>query len=1116
MTPRLAAVLALLFSGLAALLYQLVWTRLLGFAFGTTSEAIGSVLAVFFGGLALGNALAARLAHRLTRPLRTYAWLELAIGLLALASLPALQALPGLAAWLGPDVSPATWLTVRLVVAALILLPPTIAMGATLPVIAHGVVAHDETRGRWSGILYAANTFGAVAGAYLCGFVLIPALGLTQTLLVAAAANLLVALAILRVAGDAPAAWKAAAAEAPVAAGAASPPADLQRSSEAASGSQPSSGPFLLFFAISGFVAIGYEIVWSKLFGIVMEGTLYGFATVLAAYLFGIGAGSFAIAPFVDRVRAPVRLFGLLHVGIGVSVAAGIALVPWLPGLRASLLAGAVDPVHGLFLVAAPVVLVPAALFGAAFPVLIRIHARRASDVGAGMGRAVACNTAGSIAASLLVGFVFVPRFGMDATLFGLLLLDLAVALIVLLGYQEGAPRVRLPAFATGAAALVLVSLSYGGVSVDRTIAARQAALVSTEGFVARVEAELAQQILLREGRNSVVTVTETDAGRSLRTNGLPEAGTMLSPPYMPSTTFLLGVVPYLLAAHPERALVVGLGGGNTVKALLETPIPRIETVELERAVVEAAPLLHEGRADPTANPRVQVIVNDGRNELLRRSRAPGPRPDVIASQPSHPWIVGAANLFTQDYFELARENLATGGVFAVWLNGFRTDALSVLSVMASFAEVFPDGLVMDVSVHRDRRALLLLGREGGGPIDLDEMRRRMAEPGLSEALALYDLADAEALLQRIEGPVLAFGELADGVRNTDDNAFVETRVPRQRQETWNQLDFAELELRLPAGTPLLPALVGELDYGRLARALAAAGQGPKLDRLLRDPRFTLDPVSTRMLRAQAALQHEELAPQALDVLDALAEAHPDRADIQRVLGLYRAGELRDFEAAASHFERAFELTGSSQDAFDAARSLDHVDPEAALAHVARIPEADRAEFPRLALFEARRALREGRTGPGLGPLLAELDRFRMSDEGRALPGVALVQSELARAAGDVRGAAGLREIDRAERARSAEPYAQRARFALAEGRLAEAGAALRHAAGLMPGDAELARLGARLAAARGDVAAAERALRVVAAAAPSPGAAVGIENRLRRELGLPLLPPVSAELLAR
>src|SRR5262245_2414213 len=204
MARRAAVAVCLVFSGLSALVYQIIWVRLLGFTFGTTTEAVSTVLAVFFGGLALGNLWAAARLAQVLRPLRVYALLELGIGLYALASVPLLQSLSSIGVLVGAGQGPFAQTAVRLAASAAVLLPPTVAMGATLPVVARGLVTEDASLGRWSALLYAANTLGAVVGAYLCGFWLIPGLGLYRTVLVGALANLGVAAGVLAIAGRIP------------------------------------------------------------------------------------------------------------------------------------------------------------------------------------------------------------------------------------------------------------------------------------------------------------------------------------------------------------------------------------------------------------------------------------------------------------------------------------------------------------------------------------------------------------------------------------------------------------------------------------------------------------------------------------------------------------------------------------------------------------------------------------------------------------------------------------------------------------------------------------------------------------------------------------------------
>lgn len=1104
---RAVVTIALLVSGLTALVYQVLWTRLLGFVFGTTSEAIGSVLAVFFAGMALGNWLAARRLTHFERPLRVYGLLEIGIGAWALLSLPVLRALPDVYGWVGGDPGPAATAALRLVGTALVLLPPTIAMGATLPVVARGIVGDDATLGRWSALLYAANTLGAVLGAYLCGFWLLPGIGLAASVRLGAALSFVVGtFAVVGVGGAPAAAAKSSTATAPARAGA--------RERRTA---------FLAFFAVSGFVAIGYEIVWSKVFGIVMEGTVYGFSAVLSAYLAGIALGSAAVAPFVDRLRDLPRAFGLLHVGAGLSVAAGLVAVPYLPWLhdRLAAAAGGGDSVHLLFLLVVPIVLAPTALFGAAFPILIRIYTDRAEAVGEGMGRAISVNTAGSIVSSLLVGFWAIPALGMDRTLHVLILADLALAAVVLWRFQATRGPGRAPSLAAAAAGLAIVVFGYNGVHAELAIAGRNVDAKAFDAYRAALAERSEHQIFVSEGRNAIVTVTAEEGLRGLRTNGLPEAGVDLGPPYSPATTTLLGAIPYLAAEHPERALVIGLGAGSTVETLLRTPVPHVDVVELEAGVVRAMGVLHAGLPNPLDDPRVTLHVNDGRNFLLRAHYAGGPGWDVIASQPSHPWLIGAANLFTEEFFALARDALRPGGAFALWVNGFRTDREAFLALVASFERVFPGAVVADVSADHGRTAFLLLGMRDAVVIDPARVAERLADPTLAAHLAYHGLDSVPAVLARFEGRAADFAALAGGARNTDDNAYVETRIPRRLE--WKSLDWESIESKLAPGAPVLPPLAAPVAIDRVARSvLDAVAIGPdpkpvhKIERLLASHGGELDPFDAKLLLAEAQLFESDTRAKGEAALAALARENGSRPEPWRILGRHFATRRRDFARAGESFAEAWKRSGESQDAYDAARAFDYVDEARAWSMVEHIPEAERARYPRLAWYAAKRALARGERGSELGELFAALRRYRDTAEGRRVPGVNATLARLADAMGDRRLSRAFEEADRNERVARAKPWLDAVRRALDEGTPEQADAPLAAVAALLPGNRDVAMLRAEWAAARGDGAVLETALAELRAWAPSLEQAVRAENRFRSARGLPLLPEEPADHFVR
>jgi len=1064
MHAQVAIVACLAFSGFSALVYQVLWTRLLGLAFGTTTEAIGTVLAIFFGGLALGNLLAARGIRRLRRPLRAYAVLELAIGVFALASLPLLEHLPALPWIAGGELAPAVRVLVRALTSAVVLLPPTVAMGATLPVVARGLVSDDARLGRTSAALYTSNTLGGVLGAYLCGFWMVPELGVARSVLVAAVANLAVAAVALRASQGAA-------------------PARPMRAEPAGAGSVRGSSLYLICFGVSGFVAIGYEIIWSKVFGIVMEGTLYGFAAVLAGFLLGIGLGSVAIAARVDRIRQLPRAFALLHLAIAIAVAAGMHAVPLLPYAyeKLALAAGGGDTVHWLFAMVLPLVLVPTALFGAAFPVLIRLYSRDAADAGRAIGVATAVNIAGSIAASLAVSFWCIPQLGMDASLYGLVLLDLAAALAVLAHSEAG----RAPALAGAGAVVVAVAFAFGGVRVDQAIAGREIDASSLAEYHAELARLSATQKFVAEGRSSIVTVYERPGFRLLRTNGLPEAGFQYSPPYFLLSSVLLGVTPYLFAEAPERALVIGLGGGNTLRALVDTKLPVIEVVELEPEVVEAQATLYRGRANPLEDPRVRLILDDGRHHLVRAASDAGPRYDVIASQPSHPWRAGAANLFTEEFFRLVRASLTDGGCFALWINGFSMDPESLLAVVASFERVFPGSQLIDASKRGKRDDLLLLG--GLHPLRADPpvLAERLAAAPLADRLAVFGIRGVPDLLSYFEGPASAFASLAPGAANTDDNAFVETRVPRRLHRA--SLDFAMLERRLAPGTPVLPPSREGIDPAAVAEALLARARdgapfllASKVERLLREHGASLPRVRRATLEARARLRDPAREAEAVSALRALAAESADHPEPLRALGLHLARARGDFAGAADAFSRAWARSQSPSDAYDAGRALHRIDPALAWTWFERIPAPQRAHFPRLALYAAERALARRAPPAELNTHRDAMLRYRDTEEGREFPLVNPLLERLSRALGDESGA---RDFAAAARRAPGGPGARS---------LAQASAAFE----------------------RGDAAGLDSALRELRFWAPSLRAGIGAENRFRSDHGMPLLPEVPLERL--
>jgi spermidine synthase len=763
---------AFVLSGAAGLMYQVVWGRLLVLVFGSTTLAVSTVLSVFMGGLALGAWLVGRWIDRRPRPLIIYAALELGIGLYALfvpwgldRVLPVYQAV-----WSGT--SSVGWLlAARVVLITAILIVPTTLMGATLPVISRALASGvGEIAGR-VGRFYALNTAGAVAGAWLTGFVLLPAFGVTPTIRVAVACNLAAAAAAWALDRR----WAVAA------------PAGSLRSGESrsAAGSVDRCSRrvrlwVLATLALSGAAALIDEVAWSRALGLILGSSVYAFTAMLATFLIGLAGGA-AVGVRLARRIAP-RLAHLGAVQIGVA-AAGLVTIVALSHLPFTLVRGA-DALGSLGAGAIPllqfglsflVMFLPTVGFGLVFPLALHVVTREADDVGATVGRIYAVNTVGAIVGAGLAGFVLIPAIGLQ----GSLLLAIGVSLALGAGLVVADPSVsrrRAAGLALGLA--VAGSLAVAMIpSWSATLMSsgmvwnlpRYVALYDAAGARGLTDALAAvRTVYQREGLTATVLVQrDGDGGRLLTINGRTESGD----PFM-RTQVLIAHWPLWLARSTERVLVIGLGSGATAGSVLRHPVRRLDVVELEAAILEASRWFEPENGRPLADPRTHASAADGRNFLLLSPD----RYDVIISQPSLPWVAGAATLFTQDFFELAADRLAPGGVFGQWVAADALGSEPLRSVMAAFAAVFPHVLVVEPTPGD----LFLIGSRERLAFDRSRIAAAFSDPAIVDDLRRVDVAGPGDLVATVVGDDATVRPLLTGaVPNRDENAYAEFAGPR-------------------------------------------------------------------------------------------------------------------------------------------------------------------------------------------------------------------------------------------------------------------------------------------------------------------------------------------------
>ncbi len=864
-SSRLVLTLLLFASGAAALVYEVLWVRLLCLVVGNTVQATTTVLGAFMAGLALGSAAAARwLSPPRLAPLRTYALFELGIAAWALL-LPFLLELPiplYRALYGGP------WLGfARIACSFVVLLPATALMGATLPVLAQAV-AGKATAGRAVGLLYAVNTFGGVTGTLVSGFWALPAIGTTGTALFAVALNL----------GVAAAAW-------PLGRG------EAWRAALAPEESRPGRFASIAVAAsfASGLVALALEVVWTRVLNLVFGSTTYAFSLVLATFLVGIALGSEAVRRRADATRAPVFWMGVVLLAAAVSVLGLLFSVEALPVLYlrvltrlgmsfdADLLARAA--------VAAAFLLPPTILFGAMFPLAVRAQVER-RGAGRGVGEVYAANTLGAILGSAVGGFVLLPLFGMQRSV-ELLAVALALAgVAVVLGRAEP-PRVQRGVAAAVAAVAVAVLLAASAPWDRKLISA--GVYMDPQPLLGPDPAERLRHSLSRvrvlhfaEGVATTVSVLDVEGAlESYRVDGKTEISTL---PADKRLGRFMGHLPMLVHPAPRTALNIGLGAGMTVSALARhAELTRIDVAELEPEVAGVARVLAPHNHDVLSDPRVHLVFNDGRNHLLLS----GERYDVITSDPFEPTVGGAASLFTRDHFELIRASLAPGGVACQYLPLYELGPREFGSVLTAFVETFPY-----VSAWFTGKDTLLIGTMHAPRIDYADLERRIGDPSVHGDLADVGLADAARLVGSFLFDANAGVSPGPAVpANTDRAPYLEFAAPRRRWLPVVEANVATLRL-LKHGLPDWVSF-------RVAESRARADAGFRAQREAMDAIVAFAPRGPAAARpkAEAALQLDPGNPYATEMLVAWLTGQARRAR--------KAGRI-DEETA--HLERALAL----------------------------------------------------------------------------------------------------------------------------------------------------------------------------------------------------------------
>jgi spermidine synthase len=683
--------LCFFFSGAAGLIYQVAWSKALGLIFGHTAYAVATVLAVFMGGLAAGSAWLGQWSESRERPIALYGWIELGVaatGAVSLAGLAGVRAVY-IAAYPYASGHGASLLALRFTGAAIVLFLPTFLMGGTLPVLVRGLARDSAGLGTRLARLYWVNTAGAVVGTFVAGFLFLPTLGLWRTLGVAVGLNLLAGALALRLSRSEPATMPAAAA--------------FTQKKDAAPSVLPSS--FLcVCFAIVGATAMAYEIGWTRLLSTQLGSSTYAFTLILATFLTGIVLGSAIFERWNRHYEVSRLTFALTQTFTALAALAFLIFFPRLIEVLPRILRATNESFRGLvvaqFATSALAMLPAAMVFGFNFPAVTLLIAgpqsASTSGHGAVVGRAYGWNTLGAILGATATGFWLLPGLGSFHLLATTAAANLILAAVLSIA---SAPR-RMISFAANVALLIPVAIiGFSHYFYDPAVAAFNTVMywnLYDRPLTLRENAHLVDIVYFADGLNSTISVARTDDYISLRTNGKVDASN-----HDVTTQRLLGHLG-AIAHAPHRVLLFGFGSGMTASALASYPeLERLDVVEIEPAVINAAPLLTQLNRNVLHDPRVHVTLDDARNFLFTTRE----RYDLIVSEPSNPWIAGVATLFTREFYRAAQSRLAPGGALVQWLQAYSLYPDDLRMVLATFLSEFHGATLW----HGDGPDLLLM-----------------------------------------------------------------------------------------------------------------------------------------------------------------------------------------------------------------------------------------------------------------------------------------------------------------------------------------------------------------------------------------------------------------------
>ncbi|MFI5253448.1 MAG: fused MFS/spermidine synthase [Bacteroidota bacterium] len=771
---KFIVILLFIFSGVCGLIYEVAWSKYLSLFIGNTAYSIMIVLATFMSGLALGSYYWGKYADRSSNRLKLYGMLELAIGVYCLfyPLLIGISEKIFVAAAMGLDAASdqVVLLLLKFLLSFTTLIIPTFFMGGTLPVLTKFLTRTMREAGKGVATLYYINSMGAVIGAGLAGFFLIRLYSLDGAVAIAAVMNLLIGATALIVSRKAQGDGEpeSATAEIPETTDQPSTPLAVRLA--------------IITAAMSGFIAMVYELAWTRLLANILGSSTYSFTLMLIAFISGITLGSWIVSLIIGRIKNLTKFLGFCQLGTALAMIATLPFYERLPYylLKLSELTSNKPEnfpyfLAGEFFFCFAIMIIPTSLSGMSLPIASRIASNDIRLLGKSIGGIFSVNTIGTVIGALVAGLFLMPQFGVKLTI------ELGVLLNILIGIGIISSQRELPlGWRVGiASVLVLLGIGYevkfpewnrfillGGVYRFLNTANYK----SFDEF--RSDVSEGRNILYyKEGINANVAVVEsrldTVLQKSLLINGKTDASTVGDL----STQVLLGQIPFMVLPDSGDALVIGLGSGITCGSALRHPLRSLDCVELCSEVIECNTFFNAENYNFMRDPRTGIFNDDAITYLKITSK----QYDYVLSEPTNPWIAGVGNLFTTEFFALIKNHLRPGGVLLQWFHTYDMNDDMMKLILRTMSESFPTISVWKASDED----VMILGSEHPIPLDAPSLERKFATPAIAQDLARIKILDPPAFLStQVASDTNPRALAGEGEINTEKKFLLEFRAP--------------------------------------------------------------------------------------------------------------------------------------------------------------------------------------------------------------------------------------------------------------------------------------------------------------------------------------------------